>query len=447
VSGGQTRLFLVELFCEEQMSATNQIPYPATYQRELSPTHLRYAAALSGVVLRDGPFRYLELGCGRGWSSLIHAACHPESEFHACDRDAEAIAQARRWADALGLENIRFHCATFDALPFDGVFDFIAMHGVYSWVDAGTRATLRALLQERLAPGGLAYVSYNAMPGWTSEVPLRRLLAEFNRDRDLTEAVRAVGSLRGASYFAAHPAADRAVAAWASQPAGYLAQEYLGEACDALWCVDVIGEMEQAGLKHIGSATLRDVHPELSIDDATMQALSAIEDSRLQTLACDFAVNRAFRRDLYVRGEPRRGDALGGMLIGCIGEALPDNIVVPRGRIRFDSEFVTALDELLICGPHPLRQAVNTLGGTPAAARNLLWLVAAGVLAPFARSIPAKLGSARVMLKLIAAGEAPGWIASPMLGAGCPIEPEEAAHLMDAGHESCPRLRRLGINA
>ena len=66
--------------------------YPITYQRETAPSWLNYAAALGGGGARDltRRFRYLELGCGRGYSALLHAAAHPTGEFVAIDRDEVA---------------------------------------------------------------------------------------------------------------------------------------------------------------------------------------------------------------------------------------------------------------------------------------------------------------------------------------------------------------------
>lgn len=364
------------------------IPYPLTYQRELSPAWLNYAAVLGGDAARDlrAPFRYLELGCGRGYSALVHALANRHGEFLAVDRDTRAIAQARAWARDCGVANLRFEAVSFDALLLEGRFDFIALHGVYSWVDAATQARLRDLLGAHLAPGGLAYVSYNCLPGRAGEVPLHRLLGEASADGDIASGARLVETLRaaGASYFTAHPTADRAVASWAAQPDGYLAQEYLAEASQPLWSADVMADMAQAGLAFAGSATLHDQHEALLIDDAAARAIAALPSPRLRTLAMDFAVNRGFRRDLYGRlPAARDAGGLDRVLIGCPDGAcaIAEAITVPRGRITFRADFIAALRRLMANGPLPLGEAVAALGD-PAAARNLLWLVAAGALIP-----------------------------------------------------------------
>ena len=362
--------------------------YPITYQPETSPSWLNYTAALSGSATRDlrRPFRYLELGCGRGYSALLHAAAHPNGEFHAVDRETGAIAGARAWAQACGVRNVTFHAAPFTEAAPGGRFDFIVLHGVYSWVDAATRASLRALLGASLAPGGLAYVSYNCLPGWAAEAPLRRLLSEFSDGGDVGAAARELERLRacGFAYFKAHPSAERAVRSWAGRPEGYLAQEYLADACEALWAVDVIDEMAAAGLAWIASATPRDQHEALLVDEETARAVAGLGTPRRQTLALDFAVNRSFRRDVFMCGTAvRDAAALGAVKIRRFGDAIPQSIVMPRGRIHFGAEFIAALQKIMADGSIGLDQAVAALG-EPRAARNILWLIAGCALAPAA---------------------------------------------------------------
>lgn len=370
------------------MAPSNMPAYPITYQRETSPAWLHYAAVLNGGLGRDPktPFRYLELGCGRGYSTVVHAACFPQGTFVGVDSDESAIADARTWAAELGLANVRFEVTRFDdaRLAAEEPFDFVALHGVYSWVSEDARAAIRALLADRLTDGGLAYVSYNAMPGWASELPLRRLLGELSGDASIAEAARTIGSLRGFAFFKANPAAERAVASWQGKPDGYLAHEYLAEACEPLWSVDVLDAMVAAGLEWAGSATLRDAHEALLIDEATAAAVAAMPTARQRALAMDFAVNRAFRRDVFVKGARGEGGDVREIVVSA-AEEITDSVVMPRGRVRFQPAFIAALRALMAKGSIRLGDAVVRLANgqtAPEVARNLLWLVAAGMLSP-----------------------------------------------------------------
>ena len=82
-------------------------------------------------------------------------------------------------------------------------FDLIAMHGTWSWISAGNRHLVVEILRRLLAPGGVCLISYNCLPGWAGELPLRRLLNEFSAGGDAGAAARELERLRacGFAYF------------------------------------------------------------------------------------------------------------------------------------------------------------------------------------------------------------------------------------------------------
>ncbi|MFV2090937.1 MAG: methyltransferase regulatory domain-containing protein, partial [Pseudomonadales bacterium] len=387
--------------------------YPTTYFRELSPSWLNYVVSLNGTKSVDlqRSFTYLELGCGHGYSSLIHAAAFPEGTFHACDINAAYIEAARSRASANVVDNIHFHNTSFKDLPGQNLpqFDFIVLHGVYSWVDEAVRQEIRALIRTCLNPGGLVYVSYNCLPGWSTEVPLRKLLVELARSseggttRQIDHAVRELKRLSNAGlhYFAVNPSALDALETYQESSSGYLSHEFLNETWDPHFSVDVADEMEEAEVELIGSATLVDNHDPLLVSDSVVQSISELPTTRLKQLAMDFAVNRQFRRDVFVHPksrEPAPAGVLGDVVVGCPGEVetIGATVQVPRGRFSFNTEFIAELQRLMQEGSRKLRDVILELDGgrqSPDVARNLTYLIAAGALSPFAEtcSVPEKI--------------------------------------------------------
>src|SRR4051812_26521029 len=150
------------------------IEYGAGFYREQAPGTLDAACLIRGLApppRRDGRFRYCELGCGQGLTALVLAAANPRAEIVAVDFNPAHIARASDLAAEAGLGNVRFIEAGFADLTGPGApdlpdFDYIALHGVYSWVSPANRQAIVRFAERRLAPGGLLYVSYNAMPGW-----------------------------------------------------------------------------------------------------------------------------------------------------------------------------------------------------------------------------------------------------------------------------------------
>ena len=436
--------------------------YAETFFRELSPAWLNYVAALNGVGVRplDRPFRYLELGCGFGGSTVVHAGAFPRAEFHGCDVNAAHVAGARRHAAALGLDNVTFHETTFDTFadPARPPFDLIVLHGVYSWVDAESRRAVQRVVAGRLAPGGLLYVSYNCMPGWAAELPLRRLLVELAagapgsaeaRARDARDRLEhlAAAKLR---FLTAHPTAGQAIAAYARQPVAYLAHEFLNDAWEPFYSIDVAADFASAGMTWAGSATLPDNHPALVLDPAVAQAIAALPGGRAQQLAIDYAVNRRFRRDVFVRDAARLDDdaarrQLESMTLGCVETGrLSNTLRVPRGELRLQAGFVDDVRALFSAGATTLGSAITSLAGgrrdTGEIVRNLTFMVAADALQPFARSDRrARRGAfpgrpvpvlARTLAHIAAEGAARA-VPSPIHGNGFTLDVGRAAALSE----------------
>jgi protein-L-isoaspartate O-methyltransferase len=138
------------------------LPHPPTH-----PDHLAaVATALGYAPAPPQRSRVLEVGCSDGANLLPLAATLPGATIVGCDVAASAIDAARAAAQGAGLANVSLRCedlATLD--PALGPFDYIVAHGIYSWVPPDVRDALFALARDRLAPGGLMYVSYNVLPG------------------------------------------------------------------------------------------------------------------------------------------------------------------------------------------------------------------------------------------------------------------------------------------
>src|SRR5206468_4300575 len=100
----------------------------------------------------------------------------PGSTFVGVDLAPAAIERATAEAKSLGLSNVRFHCADLLEWPPDGPFDYVIAHGLFSWVPEPVRLRLLRLCRDHLAPHGVAYVSYNALPGCHVRAMLREMM-------------------------------------------------------------------------------------------------------------------------------------------------------------------------------------------------------------------------------------------------------------------------------
>ena len=298
----------------------NDVPYVRHFIAELAPGRIRTAAALNGITPPpDSDFDYCELGCAHGDTLVALAAANPDARFLGIDISAAHVATARRLARDGALDNVGFLEQDFGALVDDdiGPFDYIVAHGVLSWVSPEKRSALARFAEAHLKPGGILFVSYNAMPGWAAVEPLRQLLlsplgpSAAEPTTSLARAERGLAfaqsmAAAGAAYFERNPAAAEMVATMAKVGLPYVVHEYLHEHWAPMYFARVAWEMAAAGLRFAGVVPLHLNFPETALPERVRPVLADATDRMTFESLKDFAINEFFRRDLYVRAAAPR---------------------------------------------------------------------------------------------------------------------------------------------
>jgi len=291
-------------------------PYTARYFDLQSPARMRHSMRCAGfdpVAPAEG-FRYAELGCGNGATLAMLAALHPGSSFLGIDLNPQHIAAATELARSAGLDNLVFleaDIAQACAMPW-GAFDYISAHGVYAWVDAGVRDGLMQFIGRHLAPQGIAYVSYNALPGWSAKEPLWRLLDRHIADLPgssvsrVSEGLRFLEFLRGAEvpYFAQNPAAGEHLALLRAEDPRYVAHEFCNRHFAPLYCSELFAHARQRGLVFVAQAETQPNLPFERVPAACLNYLAAIADFEEREVVSSLLRNDGFRTDLYARQWP-----------------------------------------------------------------------------------------------------------------------------------------------
>lgn len=288
------------------------VAYIPGFYPNMSPVAMRYVASLNRVVppqMTDG-FRYLELGCGLGRSLTTLAAANPKGEFVGVDVNPVHTDIARKEIAAGGIPNARVITADFSSLPDDiGEFDFISLHGVFSWVSPEVREAVLEIAKSRLKAGGLLLVSYNAMPGWAHLQPIRGILRQYAalRSGDSVQKVRdALGYLvylrdKHGKYFDDNPRAATYVDGILKQDIRYVAHEYLNEHWTAFYFAEVAGLFRGAGLAFVGSLPVHTNFWDLCVRPEFQELFRTTNDRLVTEAHKDFCANTAFRWDLYAK--------------------------------------------------------------------------------------------------------------------------------------------------
>jgi SAM-dependent methyltransferase len=342
----------------------DEIPYDSQPFSDARPAYLAGLGALHGLaVAPPSRCRVLELGCASGGHLVPLAWYHPGSEFVGIDLSARQIATGQRLVDALGLGNCELQAGDIArAVVQPESFDYVIAHGLYSWVPESVRKTILPLCRSALRPGGIAYVSYNALPGWRVRGLTRELLEWHVRDEvdarsrlaaaaGLVERLsRVVGGGTPDSYLAMEVQRIR------SRPASYLAHEFLEPVNHAVLLHEFIAEANEAGLRYLCNADLSAGIPEMfgELGDA-MATLAAGAVELEQYL--DFVCNRAFRQSLLCRDD----EAATGLRHEAADALFVSADLAPPGKLGLRSDrpdrFRTAAGEACDVS-HPLAKAV-----------------------------------------------------------------------------------------
>ncbi len=185
---------------EEQLEAAENlydvVPYNAMSYDFTHPRHLEAMATLFEMQPADiTRCRVLELGCAAGNNLIPQAVDLPESTFLGIDLSQRQVRQGQEVIESLALENVELRRA--DVLDVDdswGEFDYIISHGLFSWIPPQVQHKLLQISSRNLAPGGVAFISYNTYPGWHLAAIVRGLMryhtAQFDRAEDqITQAM------------------------------------------------------------------------------------------------------------------------------------------------------------------------------------------------------------------------------------------------------------------
>lgn len=252
-------------------AAYDQVAYPAIIFPQTHPDRLAAIAALHGL---DAPplatARVLEIGGGDGLNLLAMAHAWPDARFLSFDFSQAATARGKAILAGAGLTNTRIELGDIldAARDLTMQFDYVIAHGVYSWVPAPVREALMVLVGRVLSPHGIAFISYNALPGGDLRAAIRGML--LRATKGITGPAARVAAARRFLKDFSTPRADdrptlaglRAVAApMAGKAASSIFHDELADNFNPQALMDVIAAANANGL-----AFLNDASPQMMDD-------------------------------------------------------------------------------------------------------------------------------------------------------------------------------------
>ena len=155
------------------------IDYTFSYCPELNPLRVKLAFLSKGLLAPEIGTA-CELGFGQGLGTNIHAA-GSTVEWHGTDFNPSQAEFAQELARVSGAGARLYDDAFEDFCRRENLpdFDFIGLHGIWSWVNDRNRGIIVDFVRRKLKPGGVVYLGYNAAPGWAGFVPMREMMKRY----------------------------------------------------------------------------------------------------------------------------------------------------------------------------------------------------------------------------------------------------------------------------
>ncbi|QGN95689.1 Trans-aconitate methyltransferase [Piscirickettsia salmonis] len=301
-----------------QQGYCTALPYVQHYHRELSPSFLNFICTLNNVqapALETQAFRYCDLGCGYANSLLFSAASFPKAKFYGIDFMAEHIESAEALRTQAGIDNLKLiHDDFVDCKKFNfEKFDYIVMHGLYSWVSEAVLKKIHAFIRRFLKPTGLVYIGYNAAPGWDSLRSIRELLLQADGEsyqEKIKKSQRLLQKLQNnqAQIFSDHPLLAYQLDSLTEENLHYLVHEYYHQDWQCFYATQMIERMKALKLAYAGSATLINNFDQFQFSKSQVSLIQQQKTPALQELMRDYLLNTRFRCDIYLKKVQKLSD-------------------------------------------------------------------------------------------------------------------------------------------
>ena len=372
-------------------TAYDRVAYPTTLFAQTHPERLAVLARLAGLdPVPPERSRILEIGGGTCLNLLALATIWPECEAHGFDLSESAIARGQQIADVAGLDHavlaVEDICAAQGRYPA-GAFDYVIVHGVYAWVPDHVRAATMRLVGHVLSERGVAFVSYNCMPGGHVRLIMREMLLDAIGAID--DPDRRIAAVRDFLEDYARPRDDdEALATTLRQqaesmlkrPDAVLFHDELGECFHPQRLLDVAAEAQASGLVFLTDAG-RNRHLDGFLADGAAMPDDPEGAVLLAASRDDYASLRYFRQSLFVREsqEPdRRIDAtrIAGMWVSTRLRREEDGSFSQAGDTIAITDAALAEAIERVASVHPRRVQLAEVTSDPEHLRVILQLFA-----------------------------------------------------------------------
>ncbi len=293
-------------------AAYDEVPYTSHAFPQTNPLLLQGVAALFGLIAPDPQTaRVLEIGCASGGNIMAFAACNPKSQCVGIDYSQKQIDLGRKDVNALGLHNLKLkHMSVMDITKEFGEFDYIICHGVLSWVSPEVQNKIMEVCKTNLSQDGIAYVSYNTLPGWNSVRSLRDIM--LYHTAQYADPMVKVQQARWLLQFLSESnknnksalanTIEREIGLLANQPDYYLLHDHLEENNYGFYFHEFMSKAQAQGLQYLADTSIESMFSG-NLPEETAKVLATSNDIVRTEQYMDYICDRRFRQTMLCHSD------------------------------------------------------------------------------------------------------------------------------------------------
>ncbi|TLD84578.1 hypothetical protein LS70_003260 [Helicobacter sp. MIT 11-5569] len=293
-----------------------ELEYVDDFNSALNPLWIDFCLDIAGIKTykrsEDSNFCYLELGFGMGNSFALHAS-GSEGEFIGNDFISAHCEHALKFLNA-SKPNAKAYQESFKqikekALRENLKFDYIVLHGVWSWISQENQTIILEIIAHCLHQNGVLFISYNCFPGWEGKYSMRHLLKLLESHANGNQKERIQTSLAYAQKFFAsdslyakeNPRTQEVRKELQTREINYLCHEFFNKDWHCLFFSQMADLMRSVQCEFACSAKLMWHFDPLTFNTQQNELLASTKDSILQEQFKDFFLNESFRMDIFVK--------------------------------------------------------------------------------------------------------------------------------------------------
>jgi methyltransferase-like protein/cyclopropane fatty-acyl-phospholipid synthase-like methyltransferase len=290
-----------------EQNSYDETPYQSYPYAQSSPEKLATLGTLFGMTPPNiETASVLELGCAEGGNIIPHAVHYPKGKYVGVDLSKVQIDAGLANIKALGLKNIELkHCSITDIDESFGKFDYIICHGVLSWVPEFVREKILEISSKNLTENGIAYISYNTLPGWNMVRTIRDMMLYHSKgfakpDEKVTQSRALLEFVKESLEGSEAPYAKvlfQETELLAKQGDHYLRHDHLEDNNKQFYFNEFMTEAAKNNMQYLSDSSLASMYLG-NMSAGVAEKLKNLNDIVRTEQYMDFITNRRFRSTL-----------------------------------------------------------------------------------------------------------------------------------------------------